>query len=81
MDRHRCDVDPNPDLTFHFAADPDLDPDPDPSSTPSCTHVGKSEQYVFTSSHSSTVYIVYLSRQRLICHNFLHFEHHIEIFL
>jgi hypothetical protein len=31
------DADPDPDLTFHFNANPDLDP------TPNFTHVGKSE--------------------------------------
>ncbi len=47
------DADPDPDPTFHFDADPDPDPNPDPSPTPSFTHVGKSEQYLLTSSHSS----------------------------
>ncbi len=40
MDRHRFDVDPDPNPIFHVVADPDTDPDLNP--TPIFIHVGRS---------------------------------------
>jgi hypothetical protein len=56
VDRHRFDADPDPDPNFHVNADPDPNPDPDchqndeapnADSTPSFTHVGKSEIFFY----------------------------------
>jgi hypothetical protein len=51
VDRHRCDVDPDPYPTFHFDAVPDSDPDPNPY--PSFTRVGNIEHIFFYSQQYS----------------------------
>jgi hypothetical protein len=66
VDRHRFHADP--DLTFHFNADPDPDSDLDP--TTNFPRVGKSEFFAFIAVPISEFPLFYLSRQRHRCRNF-----------
>jgi hypothetical protein len=67
-DRHRYDVDPDP--NFHFEVDPDqnyADPHADP--TPCFTHVEKSEIFFFTSP-AAPVQLLAVSTFTAVCRTY-----------